>query len=230
MSMTSLSFRIGVIPGWCLPPITTGPVLEARRTFYDFLDYIPDLVCNAGDRIKISLFFSAVNMYAAWHDPWGIWILDSMDFSIGLSRIGDFQDRVNLHLGVYGDLTCAGWTEQVSEVPGVYNFYTKLGYYKDMLWRLVEFEKVIPAPHTNLDQWRVHVTINQEHGIDHISDSIMWFNRFSLFQNGGLVWTLDLGPEPDIDPAPLDSGTNIIRSNNEPWGRWGRPAPTCTGV
>lgn len=229
MSLTNASYRAGIVPHWCRLIGPVGPVLETRRAYYEVMDWISDAFGVYGDTVKISVLFCSVDLRAEYYEPYELWVRDTFDFSVNLSRIGDEQDRVILNIGVYGDPACSGWQEWISEWPGWYNYYYLTGYFKDMHWHLIEYEKVIPPPYDELNQWRVEIRVDQEALLGYTSDSVMWFNQFKVYHNGNVIWERNLGPEPDEDPPPKEIGSSIIRANNTPWERWGRPEPECFG-
>lgn len=178
MSLTLASYHADVVPGWCRILQPVGPILEARRHYEELLDNIQGVLGVSGNTVKISFLFCAVDMYAQFYDPWGIWVHDSFDFSVGLSNIFDEQDFFSLFIGIYGDPGCAGWGEHIDEMPGWYHYFYRPGYFKNMQWALVEYEKVIPGFRNDLNQWRVHLLIDQALFPPHVSNSVFWFNQF----------------------------------------------------
>ncbi len=229
MSLTQQSYRMGVIPPWCQVFVPSGGMLESRRTYYEVIDWIPEIVGNPGNKVKISFLVCAVDIFAYYVEEWDTWYRDAVDFSINLSRIGDEQDRVYLNARVAGHTECLGFHEDEIFYPDICNYYLLIGLFKDLKWKYVEFEKVIPEPWTNLNQWRVQIMLNQVQEYQGPSNSVFWFDDFKVYHNDTIIWEKKFDPPPGEDPPPIQEGYQIIKANNSPWERWEKPAPECTG-
>lgn len=229
MKQTIDSYRSGITPPWCSVIAPSGPVLETHRYYIFDMPQFSDIVASHGDKVKISLLFCASDLTAYYYEDWDEWIREYFTFSVGLKNMYDELDRFYLNVGVFSDAACKGFEEYVSEEPGYYSYNDYVGYFKDLNWSLIEYEKVIPEPFVNLNSWRVQLILEQDlYGFSE-SNSVMWFNHLCIHHNDVLIWQKNFGSVPEVDPPPVENGSSVIRANKSPWTRWNRAAPICPG-
>ncbi len=220
---------MGVVPPWCKVVSPSGGMLETRRTYYEIIDWIPFIVGNPGDKIKISFLVCASDLFSVYDEIGQTWYRDSVDFGIYGSYLGGELDRFYIFSRIEGDPNCAGWYEDAIEYPDFCNYYFLYGNFKDLKWYQVEFEKVIPSPWVGLDQWRVQIMVDQVQYYQGPSNSVFWFDEFKVFLNDVVIWERNFDPPPDVDPPPISEGDQIVKASKTPWVRYDKPVPECTG-